>query len=77
MRPDLLDEADAAAAQAAGAAGVVIRELDSLAELVAMVTLFDEVWEPEDGNPSIQARPAARADQGGQLRVRRLRPGQR
>ncbi len=54
MRPDLLDEADAAAAQAARAAGVVIRELDSLAELVAMVTLFDEVWEPEDGNHSIQ-----------------------
>jgi predicted GNAT superfamily acetyltransferase len=54
MRPDLLDEADAAAARAAEAAGVVIRELDSLAELDAMVALFDEVWEPEDGNLSIQ-----------------------
>src|SRR5580692_8195097 len=54
MRPDLLDEADAAAARAAEAAGVVIRELDSLAELDAMVALFDEVWEPEDGNHSIQ-----------------------
>jgi predicted GNAT superfamily acetyltransferase len=54
MRPDLLDEADEAAARAAKAAGVVIRELDSLAELDAMVTLFDEVWEPEDGNPSLR-----------------------
>ena len=57
MRPDRLDEADEAdeaAARAAKAAGVVIRELDSLAELDAMVTLFDEVWEPEDGNPSIR-----------------------
>src|ERR1700722_4391061 len=54
MRPDLLDEADEAAAQAAGSAGVVIRELDALAELDAMVALFDEVWEPEDGNHSLQ-----------------------
>jgi predicted GNAT superfamily acetyltransferase len=54
MRPDLLDEADEAAARAAKASGVVIRELDSLAELDAMVTLFDEVWEPEDGNPSLR-----------------------
>jgi predicted GNAT superfamily acetyltransferase len=54
MSPDLLAEADEAAARAAKAAGVVIRELDSLAELDAMVALFDEVWEPEDGNPSIK-----------------------
>jgi predicted GNAT superfamily acetyltransferase len=54
MRPDLLDEADEAAARAAKAAGVVIRGLDSLAELDAMVALFDEVWEPEDGNPSLR-----------------------
>ena len=51
MRPDpLADAADEAAARAAKAAGVVIRELDSLAELDAMVALFDEIWEPEDGN---------------------------
>jgi predicted GNAT superfamily acetyltransferase len=51
--PDLLDEADEAAAQAAKAAGVVIRELDTLAELDAMIALFDEIWVPEDGTSSI------------------------
>jgi predicted GNAT superfamily acetyltransferase len=54
MRPDLLAEAEEAAAQAAKAAGVVIRELDGLAELDAMITLFDEIWEPEDGNSSLR-----------------------
>ena len=54
MRPDLIAEADEAAAQAAKAAGVVIRELDGLAELNAMITLFDEIWAPEDGNSSLR-----------------------
>jgi predicted GNAT superfamily acetyltransferase len=54
MRPDLLAGADEATARAAKAAGVVIRELDSLAELDAMITLFDEIWEPEDGNSSLR-----------------------
>jgi predicted GNAT superfamily acetyltransferase len=47
-------EAEEAAALAAGAAGVVIRELDSLAELDAMIALFDEIWEPDNGNSSIR-----------------------
>ncbi len=50
---DLIAEADEAAVLAAGAAGVVIRELDSLAELDAMIALFDEIWEPGDGNSSL------------------------
>jgi predicted GNAT superfamily acetyltransferase len=54
MIPDLIAEADEAAARAAEAAGVVVRELDALAELDAMITLFDEVWVPEDGNSSIR-----------------------
>jgi predicted GNAT superfamily acetyltransferase len=51
---DLLAEAEEAAAQAAKAAGVVIRELDTLAELDAMITLFDEIWAPEDGNAPLR-----------------------
>jgi predicted GNAT superfamily acetyltransferase len=51
---DLIAEADEVAALAAGAAGVVIRELATLAELDAMIALFDEIWEPEDGNPSLR-----------------------
>lgn len=54
MIPDLTAEADKAAALAAEAAGVVVRELDTLAELDAMITVFDEVWVPEDGNSSIR-----------------------
>ena len=54
MIPDLIAEADKAAALAAEAAGVVVRELDTLTELDAMITLFDEVWVPEDGNTSIR-----------------------
>jgi predicted GNAT superfamily acetyltransferase len=54
MSPDLLAEAEEAAARAAKAAGVVVRELDSLDELDAMAALFDEVWEPEAGNSSIK-----------------------
>jgi predicted GNAT superfamily acetyltransferase len=54
MRSDLLAEADEAAARAAKAAGVVIRELDSLAELDAMIALFDEIWEPDSGDSSLR-----------------------
>jgi predicted GNAT superfamily acetyltransferase len=54
MIPDLIAEADKAAALAAEAAGVVVRELDTLAELDAMIAVFDEVWVPEDGNSSIR-----------------------
>ena len=50
---DLIAEADEAAVLAAAAAGVVVRELDSLAELDAMIALFDEIWEPGDGNSSL------------------------
>lgn len=53
MMPELLAEADEAAARAAKVAGVVIRELDTLAELNAMVALFDEIWAPGDGNSSL------------------------
>jgi len=54
MTPDVLAEADEAAGRAAKAAGVVVRELDSLDQLGAAVTLFDEVWVPEDGSSSIR-----------------------
>src|SRR5215469_8581781 len=50
---DLLTEADEAAVRSAKAAGVVVRELDTLDELDAMVAVFDEVWVPDDGNPSL------------------------
>jgi len=54
MTHDLIAEADEAAVRAADAAGVVIRELDTLAELDAMIVLFDQIWEPEDGNSSLR-----------------------
>jgi predicted GNAT superfamily acetyltransferase len=54
MTLDVLANADAAAAQAANAAGVVVRELESLAELAAMTALFDEIWKPEAGGSSLQ-----------------------
>jgi predicted GNAT superfamily acetyltransferase len=54
MTADLLTEADEAAAQAAKAAGVVIRELDTLAELDAMIALFDEIWVPDSGGSSLR-----------------------
>ena len=77
MRPDLLAEADEAAARAAKAAGVVIRELDALAELDG----DDRPVRRDLGAGGRQllaaARHDARADQGGQLRVGRLRPGER
>jgi predicted GNAT superfamily acetyltransferase len=50
---DLFAEADEAASRAARAAGVVVRELDDLAELDAMIVLFDEIWEPDNGTASM------------------------
>ncbi len=54
MMPDLLAEADEAAARTAKAAGVVIRELGTLAELDAMIALFDQIWDPDSGNSSLR-----------------------
>src|ERR1700744_1823402 len=54
MTLDVLADADDAAARAAKAAGVVIRELESLDELDAMIALFDEIWEPDASNPSLR-----------------------
>ena len=54
MTLDVLADADDAAARAAKAAGVVIRELESLDELDAMIALFDEIWEPDTGNSSLR-----------------------
>jgi predicted GNAT superfamily acetyltransferase len=54
MTLDVLADADEAAARAAKAAGVVVRELETLAELEAMTALFDEIWEPDPGNPSMR-----------------------
>ena len=54
LAEDVLAEADEAAAKAAKAAGVVIRELGTLAELGAMIALFDEIWAPEGGNSSLR-----------------------
>jgi predicted GNAT superfamily acetyltransferase len=51
---DVLADADEVAARAAKAAGVVVRELETLAELEAMTALFDEIWEPDPGNPSMR-----------------------
>ena len=54
MRSDLLAEAEEAAARAAKAAGVAIRGLDTLAELDAMIALFDEIWVPDSGDSSLR-----------------------
>jgi predicted GNAT superfamily acetyltransferase len=54
MTLDVLADADEVAARAAKAAGVVVRELETLAELEAMTALFDEIWEPDPGNPSVR-----------------------
>jgi predicted GNAT superfamily acetyltransferase len=50
----VLVEAGEAAAKAAKAAGVVVRELGTIDELGAMITLFDEIWLPENGNSSLR-----------------------
>jgi predicted GNAT superfamily acetyltransferase len=54
MTLDVLADADEVAARAAKAAGVVVRELETLGELEAMTALFDEIWEPDPGNPSMR-----------------------
>ena len=54
MTLDVLADADEAAARAAKGAGVVIKELESLAELEAMTTLFDEIWGPDSGSSSVR-----------------------
>jgi len=54
MMLDVLTDADEDAARAARAAGVVVRELQSLAELADAIALIDEIWEPESGNSSVQ-----------------------
>lgn len=53
MTPDVLADADEAAARAAKAAGVVVRPLESLAELQGAVAAFDEIWEPERASSSV------------------------
>src|ERR1700704_6318417 len=49
-----LAEAGEAAAAAAQGAGGVVRELGTLAELGAMIALFDEIWAPDGGNSSLR-----------------------
>jgi predicted GNAT superfamily acetyltransferase len=47
-------EADQAALGAAAAAGVVVRNLDALADLEAAIALFDEIWERSTGHSTIR-----------------------
>lgn len=54
MTLDAHADAALAAERAAKAAGVTVRPLDSLAELEAAIAVFDEIWEPEGGGPSIR-----------------------
>jgi predicted GNAT superfamily acetyltransferase len=54
MTLDALADADEAAARAAKAAGVVVRPLETLAELEAAIAVFDEIWEIDTGNTSIR-----------------------
>lgn len=54
MTLDVLADADEAAARAAKAAGVAVRPLESLAELSAVSSLFDEIWAPDSGNSSMR-----------------------
>jgi predicted GNAT superfamily acetyltransferase len=54
MTPEVLAEADEAAARAAKAAGVIVRELDDLDQLQAATVLFDQVWVPEAGSSSLR-----------------------
>jgi len=53
MAPDVLADADKVAAQAAKAAGVVVRELESIADLGAAIAVFDQIWEPDSGSSSV------------------------
>jgi len=54
MTLDVHADAALAAERAAKAACVTVRSLDSLAELEAAIAVFDEIWEPEGGGPSIR-----------------------
>jgi len=54
MTLDVLSDAGEAAARAAKAAGVIVRELASLAELEAMIAVFDEIWEPDSDSSSVR-----------------------
>lgn len=54
MTPDVVADADELAAGAAKAAGVVVRELESLADLAAVVGLFDQIWDPDGTNSSVR-----------------------
>ncbi len=54
MALDVLADADEVAVRAAKAAGVTVRGLTALGELDAMIALFDEIWEPDSGNPSLR-----------------------
>jgi predicted GNAT superfamily acetyltransferase len=53
MTLDMLADADEAAARAAKAAGIVVRELESLAELEAAIGVFDQIWVPDAGGSSM------------------------
>ena len=77
LAENVLAEAGEAAAKAAKAAGVVIRELGTLAELGAMVALFDEIWAPEDGNSSLRLDLLRAMTKAGNYASGRLRPGER
>ena len=54
MTLDVLADADEAAARAAKAAGVVVRSLASIAELEAVIAVFDEIWATESGISTIR-----------------------
>src|SRR6266700_800937 len=54
MTLDMLADADEAAARAATAAGVVVRELETLAELKAAIGVFDQIWAPDSGDSSMR-----------------------
>jgi predicted GNAT superfamily acetyltransferase len=54
MTLDVLADADEAAARAAKAAGVVVRSLESIADLEAAIAVFGQIWAPEPGHPTIR-----------------------
>lgn len=54
MTLDVLADACEAAARAAKAADVVVRPVESLAELEAAIAVFDEIWERDTGSSSLR-----------------------
>ena len=52
--PDMLADADEVAARAANAASIVVRELETLAELKAATGVFDQIWAHDSGDPSMR-----------------------